>query len=122
LGSPLGLPVVGLSLKTLALWQDLARLLLMENTKEQIAQFKLPVLINGTTLEITMNVPLEQLTKALAQAKPTHSSRIKGNGIISDEAAPTCKVHNIPMKQSKFGGWYCSHKNPLSGKFCTEKT
>ncbi len=106
-GSPSGLPLVYLSLKTLALWEDLARLLLMENTKEQIAQFKLPVLINGTTLEIIMNISVEQLAKAiLPNAAPITASV---------DTFPVCPLHKTSMRVSKSGGWFCSHKLTTGG-------
>lgn len=33
---------------------------------------------------------------------------------------PLCKVHNVDMKPSKFGGFYCTQQN-ADGSYCKEK-
>ena len=47
---------------------------------------------------------------------PAHASAPKENG-----EAPTCNLHNRPMKPStKFNGWYCSVKL-ADGSYCKEQ-
>ena len=36
------------------------------------------------------------------------------------DGTPVCPVHRVPMKRSKFNGWYCSQRDS-AGNYCKEE-
>jgi hypothetical protein len=44
----------------------------------------------------------------------------EGTGDATGDAVPTCPDHHVPMRQSKYKGFYCTHKM-AEGVYCKRK-
>jgi hypothetical protein len=77
----------------------------------------------GTELLNKLDAVLDRL-EAMGATFGTSNGRAQQ---VAPAGAPVCPTHGVPMKESKFGGWYCPEKvadNDGTGKpiYCKQKS
>jgi hypothetical protein len=79
---------------------------------------------SGRELLAMLDAAIVELDKRGAQPMPRRGGgKPKGpppQQAPADGSAPICRIHGRPMKQSQYGGWFCSQKDE-QGQYCPQK-
>jgi hypothetical protein len=60
---------------------------------------------------------LRTVKAVIAAARSREGS---GEAPAAGDTVPTCPDHHVPMRKSKYKGFYCTHKT-ADGVYCTRK-
>jgi hypothetical protein len=73
-------------------------------------------IVRGDVLDAVL-LHLRKVKVAIAAARAREGS---GDAPATGDTVPTCPDHHIPMRTSKYRGFYCTHKT-ADGVYCTRK-
>jgi hypothetical protein len=82
--------------------------------------------MNGATLIQKVRSAMRALVEAGATISPPMQRGGRGGGkpveVRTGEGVPVCTKHGTPMRESKYGGFYCGQKDDSTEKgYCVHK-